>query len=122
MRAVRELRPPGVYPATEEPRAKPLTVADTRVAGFVGLATRGPLDEPVLLGGWNEFLDVFGPSPEGYLARAVEGFFLNGGQKCYVVRVAHRAKPGTVAGPEHAAWAEWLVKDAWDKPTMVVHA
>ena len=38
MRAVRELRPPGVYPATEEPRAKPLTVSDTRVAGFVGLA------------------------------------------------------------------------------------
>ena len=38
MRAVREIRPPGVYPAADEPRAKPLTVADTRVAGFVGLA------------------------------------------------------------------------------------
>jgi Bacteriophage tail sheath protein len=122
MRAVRELRPPGVYPATEEPRAKPLTVADTRVAGFVGLAARGPLDEPVLLGGWNEFLDVFGQSPDGYLARAVEGFFLNGGVSCYVVRIAHRAKHGEAAGAEHASCAEWVVKDGWDKPTLRARA
>ncbi|MCU1280826.1 MAG: tail sheath protein [bacterium] len=126
MRAVREIRPPGVYPAADEPRAKPLTVSDTRVAGFVGLAARGPLDEPVLLGGWNEFLDIYGHSNESYLARAVEGFFLNGGQSCYVVRVAHRAKPGAdgtvTAGPEHASCAERLVKDGWDKPTLRVRA
>lgn len=122
MRAVREIRPPGVYPAADEPRAKPLTVADTRVAGFVGLAARGPLDEPVLLGGWNEFLDIYGHSNDSYLARAVEGFFLNGGISCYVVRVAHRAKPGATPGPEHAACAERDVKDGWDKPTLRVRA
>jgi uncharacterized protein len=126
MRAVREIRPPGVYPAADEPRAKPLTVSDTRVAGFVGLASRGPLDEPVLLGGWNEFLDIYGHSNESYLARAVEGFFLNGGTSCYVVRVAHRAKPGedgkVSPGPEHASCAERVVKDGWDKPTLRVRA
>src|SRR5437660_320072 len=129
MRAVRELRPPGVYPATEEPRAKPLTVSDTRVAGFVGLAARGPLDEPLLLAGWNEFRDVYGSSPgapgsptTGYLARAVEGFFLNGGKSCYVVRVAHRARDGETPGIEHAACSEWIVSDAWDKPTLRVRA
>src|SRR5258708_31426075 len=122
MRAVRELRPPGVYPATEEPRAKPLTVSDTRVAGFVGLAARGPLDEPLLLGGWNEFVDIYGQSPDGYLARAVEGFFLNGGSSCYVVRIAHRAKPDQPAGPEHANCAEFIVKDGWDKNTLRVSA
>ena len=126
MRAVREIRPPGVYPAADEPRAKPLTVSDTRVAGFVGLASRGPLDEPVLLGGWNEFLDIYGHSNESYLARAVEGFFLNGGQTCYVVRVAHRARPGAdgkvTLGPEHAACAERVAKDGWDKPTLRVRA
>jgi hypothetical protein len=122
MRAVREIRPPGVYPAADEPRAKPLTVSDTRVAGFVGLAARGPLDEPVLLGGWNEFLDIYGNSNESYLARAVEGFFMNGGSSCYVVRVAHRAKPGVKPGPEHASCAERLVKDGWDKPTLRVRA
>jgi uncharacterized protein len=126
MRAVREIRPPGVYPAADEPRAKPLTVSDTRVAGFVGLAARGPLDEPVLLGGWNEFLDIYGHSNESYLARAVEGFFLNGGQTCYVVRVAHRARAGAdgkvTLGPEHASCAERVVKDGWDKPTLRVRA
>jgi hypothetical protein len=122
MRAVREIRPPGVYPAADEPRAKPLTVSDTRVAGFVGLAARGPLDEPVLLGGWNEFLDVYGHSNESYLARSVEGFFLNGGSSCYVVRVAHRAQPGATPGPEHAACGERIVKDGWDKPTLRVRA
>ena len=126
MRAVREIRPPGVYPAADEPRAKPLTVSDTRVAGFVGLAARGPLDEPVLLGGWNEFLDIYGHSNDSYLARAVEGFFLNGGQTCYVVRVAHRARPGAdgkvTLGPEHAACAERIVKDGWDKPTLRVRS
>ncbi|MDB4964469.1 MAG: tail sheath protein [Myxococcales bacterium] len=126
MRAVREIRPPGVYPAADEPRAKPLTVSDTRVAGFVGLAARGPLDEPVLLGGWNEFLDIYGHSNESYLARAVEGFFLNGGVSCYVVRVAHRAKADTdgkvTPGPEHASCAERIVKDGWDKPTLRVRS
>src|SRR5581483_9297338 len=122
MRAVRELRPPGVYPATEEPRAKPLTVSDTRVAGFVGLAAKGPLDEPILLGGWNEFVDVYGNSGEGYLARAVEGFFLNGGSSCYVVRIAHRPRTGETPGADHPSCGEFLVKDGWDKPTLRVRA
>ena len=114
MKAARDLRPPGVYPATEEPRARPLTVSDTRVAGFVGVAASGPLDEPRLLRGWNEFVDAYGQAPagsEGYLARAVEGFFLNGGESCFVVRIAHDA---TRAG--------WVVKDSWDKPTLHVKA
>lgn len=113
MRAARDLRPPGVYPATEEPRARPLTVSDTRVAGFVGVAGRGPLHEPRLLRGWNEFVDTYGQVSlgEGYLARAVEGFFLNGGESCFVVRIAH-----------DAARAEHVVKDGWDKPTLHVRA
>jgi len=123
MRAVRELRPPGVYPATEEPRAKPLTVSDTRVAGFVGVSAKGPLDEPRLLAGWNEFVDTYGhANGEGYLGRAVEGFFLNGGSSCYVVRIAHRPKSGELVTPEHASCAEWVAKDGWDKPTLRVRA
>src|SRR3954466_14950639 len=117
MRAVRELRPPGVYPAADQAGVKPLSAADTRIVGFVGLAARGPLDEPVFLSGWNEFLDVYGPTlADGHPARSVEGFFLNGGKTCYVVRVAHRAKPGQAAKAEHASCAERVMKDGWDKP------
>jgi hypothetical protein len=122
MLAARELRPPGVYPATEEPKQKPITVADTRIAGFVGVAQKGPMDEPRLVNGWSEFTAIFGYSTDGYLARAVEGFFLNGGSQCYVVRVGHRVKAGEKAGPQHPAPAELVIKDAWDKPTLRVRA
>jgi hypothetical protein len=81
------------------------------VAGFVGVAARGPLNEPRLLRGWNEFNDIYGGVTEGYLARAVEGFFLNGGESCFVVRIAH-----------DATRAEWVVKDGWDKPSLRVKA
>ena len=93
MRAVREIRPPGVYPAADEPRAEPLTVADTRIAGFVGLAARGPLDEPraARRAGTSSSTSTVTLPTRATSARAVEGFFLNGGQRCYVVRVAHRA-------------------------------
>lgn len=119
---IREIRPPGVYPASEEARATPLSVADTRIAGFVGLASKGPLDEPRRLSSWNEFVEIYGPSSEGYLARAVEGFFLNGGKICYVVRIAHRPKQGELLGVEHASCAERIVKDGWDKPSLCVRA
>src|SRR5438270_288675 len=92
MRLARDMRPPGVYAAAEEPRAKPLTVSDTRVAGFVGVTARGPLDEPRLIGSWAEFFDIYGQANDSYLARSIEGFYLNGGKSCYVVRIAHRTK------------------------------
>src|SRR5688572_26535492 len=122
MRAFREIRPPGVYAATSELRAGPIDIAETRIAGFVGLAARGPLDEPRRLSSWNDFLEIYGNSSEGYLARSVEGFFLNGGPACHVVRVAHRARKGETPGPEHAAAAERIILDGWDKPTLRVRA
>jgi hypothetical protein len=116
------MRPPGVYPASDEIRAAGISIADTRICGFVGLASKGPLDEPRRITGWNEFVEVYGFSTEGYLARAVEGFFLNGGKVCYVVRVAHRPKSGEASGPQHASSAERIVKDGWEKPTLAVRA
>jgi uncharacterized protein len=82
-------RTPGVYfewldaPAALQPSA-------TDVAGFVGIARRGPLHTPVRIESWTQFVSMFGEhTSQGYLAYAVEGFFLNGGQTCYVVRVAN---------------------------------
>jgi phage tail sheath protein FI len=122
MTALREIRPPGVYPASDEVRARPLSISDTRIAGFVGLAAKGPLDEPRRMSSWDEFVDTYGFSQEGYLARAVEGFFLNGGKCCYVVRVAHRTRGDEIIGPDHASCAERVIKDGWDKPTLLVRA
>jgi hypothetical protein len=112
-----------VYLARGEESPKVLAVADTRIAGFVGLAQKGPLDEPLRIASWDEFVDTYGTSDVGFLARAVEGFFLNGGKACWVVRVAHRARgEKPVAGPEHAACAERVIPDAWNKPAIRVRA
>lgn len=79
---------PGVYFEWHERRAPP-DLARTDVAGFVGIAERGPLHTPVMVENWTDFRHRFGEHiPAGYLAYAVEGFFLNGGRRCYVVRVA----------------------------------
>jgi uncharacterized protein len=79
---------PGVYFEWHERRPPPARTR-TDVAGFVGIAERGPLHTPVMVENWTDFRQRFGEHiPAGYLAYAVEGFFLNGGRRCYVVRVA----------------------------------
>jgi hypothetical protein len=121
MKALREVRPPGVYYVGFESRP-PLSTADAHIAGFVGLASKGPLDTPTKIRSWAEFIEVFGPPGEGHLARAVEGYFQNGGIGCYVVRVARRPRPGAPLTIEHAVPAERLIKDGWDKNTLRVLA
>src|SRR6266511_3922202 len=61
----------------------------TDIAGFVGIATRGPLHQPLPIQSWRQFQAYFGDfTGAGYLAYAVRAFFENGGQRCWVVRVA----------------------------------
>lgn len=118
----REVRPPGVYHTGFSSRITPLTVANTHIAGFVGVAHKGPLDTPRMLSSWAEFVEIYGQSSEGFLARSVEGFFLNGGKSCYVVRIARRPREGEALGPQHAVPAERMLKDGWDKETLRVLA
>ena len=77
----------------------------TDIAGFVGYAERGPLPEDFApsfavtdvvrrLTSWDEFVATFGGYlAQGHLAYAVRGFFENGGDTCYVVRVAASQAP-----------------------------
>jgi phage tail sheath protein FI len=79
---------PGVYVEEVEAGSRPIEGVGTAVAAFVGLAERGPFNEPTLVTNWSQFTQTFGEFTEGsYLAHAVYGFFLNGGGSCYVVRV-----------------------------------
>ena len=92
---------PGVYLETAAVRRRPVSALRTDVAGFVGVASRGPLHEEVLIDNPERFSEIFGPPIEdGYLAYAVQGFFENGGQSCWVVRVANR---------ETSSSARWVV-------------
>jgi hypothetical protein len=80
---------PGVYFEWQDTAEHELRPERVDIAGFVGVAERGPLHRPERVESWNQFVSIFGRQIEqGYLAYAVEGFFANGGRTCYVVRVA----------------------------------
>lgn len=81
----------------------------TSVAGFVGLAEKGPIiGRPVLISSFAEYQKHFGgylPEEESgsfhFLPYAVEQFFTNGGRFCYIMRVASKdaTTAQTAAGP-----------------------
>src|SRR5215472_19286657 len=87
---------PGVYVEEMPSSSKPIEGVGTSVAAFVGLAPGGPVNTPMRISNWSQFARVFGdpenpengPFLEGaYLAHAIYGYFLNGGNLCWVVRV-----------------------------------
>jgi phage tail sheath protein FI len=78
---------PGVF--IEEPDVGPKTIegVSTSTAGFIGKAERGPVN-PKLVTSFEEFQRIFGSYiPGSFLAYSIEGFFNNGGKRCYVSRV-----------------------------------
>jgi phage tail sheath protein FI len=87
---------PGVYVEEIDTGNKPIEGVATSTAGFVGVAERGPI-KPTLVTSYSEYRRVFGSYvPERFLARGVEGFFQNGGKRCFVARVvSHDAAEAT---------------------------
>ena len=82
-------RTPGVYFEWLDSAPRAVAPLRTDIAGFVGIAERGPLFQAVKVESWTQFSSTFGGFiPQGYLAYAVDGFFANGGRTCWVVRVA----------------------------------
>src|SRR5262245_14180546 len=89
---------PGVYiDEVQVPGA--IAGVSTSIAAFVGPARRGPMNKPVFLTSWTQFVNQFGPQdpqdpqgpfitdPQVWVAHALRGFFDNGGSACYFVRV-----------------------------------
>jgi uncharacterized protein len=75
----------------------PIIGAGTNTAAFVGTALTGDPGEPRLLLSWDAFVRAYGdggplPSPSRWFARAVYGFFLNGGTAAYILRVSSGAR------------------------------
>jgi hypothetical protein len=67
---------------------QPIEGVSTSTAGFLGETQTGPTS-PMLVTSWLEYQTVFGGYfGEGkYLPYAVEGFFLNGGKRCFISRI-----------------------------------
>ncbi len=61
----------------------------TDICGFLGYTERGPIDRPVKLTSWRQFLDAFGPPlAAAHTGHSVRLFFENGGAACYLQRLA----------------------------------
>ncbi|NVB83051.1 MAG: phage tail sheath family protein [Kofleriaceae bacterium] len=122
MRPSADPRAPGIYQSFDSPVPPPLTIANTRITGFVGITQKGPMNEATRLANWDEFLETFGTSTDSYTSDSVYGFFKNGGTDCWVVRVAHCAPKGELPGLDHAACAEHVQIDDWNKPSLKIRA
>lgn len=99
-----------------------MQIANTRIAGFVGITQKGPMNEPTRLGNWDEFLEIFGYTQDSYTSDSVYGFFKNGGTECWIVRVAHMPPKDEALTIDHASSAEYVQFDDWNKPTLRVSA
>ncbi len=94
---------PGVYIEEIEIGAKPIEGVSTSTAAFLGETERGPT-YPKLVTSFVEYRRIFGgllPStkPAPFLPQAVDGFFANGGKRCYVCRVVKLAVPAANGQP-----------------------
>ena len=94
---------PGVYSQAADASAAGVAPLRTDVAGFVGIAQRGPLNVAVPVESYRQFVAWFGDAfDNGYLAYCARGFFENGGRRLWAVRVASLA----------ASPATWTLDDA----------
>src|SRR5215467_6762060 len=88
---------PGVYIEEVNSGPRPIEGVGTAMAAFVGFAPGGPINQPMLITNWSQYVDTFGVAenggrrtphmPDSYLSHAVYGYFLNGGGRCYVTRM-----------------------------------
>lgn len=96
-----EMLHPGIYVQEIPSGPRPIEAVGTSTAGFVG---RAPDDSAVvdvakLITNPTQFTNEFNRAgaPDTDLSRAVLGFFLNGGQRCFVVNLG---RDGPLKGPE----------------------
>jgi phage tail sheath protein FI len=93
---------PGVYVEEIEIGPKPIEGVSTSTAGFLGLTERGPAS-PKLITSYDEFDRLYGGfRNDSYLAYSIDGFFRNGGKRCYVARI-HNPDNFVIAKSEQSA-------------------
>jgi uncharacterized protein len=91
---------PGVYVEEIDRGPRPLEATGTSTAVFVGFTEKAEevqevdgervvinlLNQPQFVTNWSQYREKFGGLVDGaYLPLSVQGFFVNGGERCYVV-------------------------------------
>lgn len=106
---------PGVFVEEIPSGAYPIEGVGTSCGAFIGVAERGALNKPKLITNFTQFTKHFGTyRRDSFLAHAVYGFFLNGGRRCFVNRVA--------GAGAMAAQAALLDRSPEHHPTILVQA
>ncbi|MES1206044.1 MAG: phage tail sheath C-terminal domain-containing protein [Pseudomonadota bacterium] len=122
---------PGVFIEEKKSAVQPIEGVSTSVAAFIGVAQKGPVNKATLVTSVSEFVRLFGgPIPiitgpggqEHYLYYAVRHFFVEGGTKCYVVRVTGYGDVNVPASIQAFASAREIGALALDGVTAVPNA
>ncbi|MEM7794734.1 MAG: phage tail sheath C-terminal domain-containing protein [Cyanobacteria bacterium P01_C01_bin.118] len=107
---------PGVYVEEVDRGSRPIEGVSMSVAGFVGFTEdiRGDAElfKPMLITNWSQYLEYFAkpgsPHPgftefDAYLPFSVQGWFDNGGGRCWVVSIGTRPPGSTAPSAEETA-------------------
>lgn len=80
---------PGIYVQEQKYDLNPLKINSQCITGFAGISEFGPINKPILVKNFNEYLKKFGGfDTAGVLPYSVFSYFRNGGKECVIVRVA----------------------------------
>lgn len=97
---------PGVY-IEDNPSPPIIEAVSSSTGGFVGITQRGKVGVPAFITSWNTYIKTFAQGMDSPfmansdLAYAVYGFFQNGGQRCYIMRVAsHTVATANMSYPD----------------------
>lgn len=108
---------PGLYFTRAQRPVEPSPLRSD-VAGFIGRTRRGPVGQAVRVEEWKGFIRVFGGlMKDADTTYALRGYFENGGQVAYVVRLAQplptdedfrsREQESSLPPPVNSATARW---------------
>jgi uncharacterized protein len=131
---------PGVYIDQVNRGSRPIDGVQTNVGGFIGftedIRNGAELGKPRLVTSWNEYCQYFAREGsdgftdfDAYLPFAVNGWFLNGGARCYVISIGTKI-PGESAIPQKEGVTvltaakktalQFRLKENWQGDSIVV--
>lgn len=89
---------PGVYVEEVDRGSRPIEGVQTNIGAFIGFSEAirngAEIGKPMLVTTWSQYQEYFGKENsdgytdfDAYLPFAVDGWFLNGGARCWVVSI-----------------------------------
>jgi hypothetical protein len=109
---------PGVYVEEVSSGVRPITIASTSTAAFIGQAEKGSITEAKRIFNFTQFQTYYGGFlTNSYLAHSVYQFFNNGGSIAYIIRVA-----GANTAIANMVLADRATAPQAPQPTMTISA